>query len=129
MIRGSIDSNVILRLLVNEVPAQYDAARRLLASGEFVVSDIAVIETCFVLGRVYQLDRNQQVHAMLGFLAQPNIHADLARFVGVFAGYVEHPTLSLEDCYLVAVAAEDGPPLFTFDRKLAGQVGGAAVVK
>ncbi len=129
MIDGSIDSNVVLRLLVREDPAQHEAARRLLASGEFVVPDVAVIETCFVLGRIYRLGRDQQVHAMLGFLAQPNIHTDLARFVGVFANYVGHPKLSLENCYLVAVANDDGPPLFTFDRKLAGQVAGATLVE
>lgn len=123
MTTGSLDANVILRLLLNDVPAHHAAALALLSAGDsFAVSDTAMIETIFVLGRAYELTREQQREAVVGVLGQQNISGSLELFEAAFELYLAHPKLSFEDCYLVSVAEKSGAsPLWTFDRKLANQ--------
>ena len=123
MTAGSLDANVILRMLLNDVPIHHSAALALLSSGDsFAVSDTAMIETIFVLGRAYGLTREQQREAVVGVLGQPQISGSLELFEAAFELYLAHPKLSFEDCYLVSVADSTGmEPLWTFDRKLANQ--------
>lgn len=120
---GSVDANILLRLLLNDVPDQHEMALLLLRDGnQLVVSDTAFIETIFVLGRAYGLTREQQSEAVLGLLHQPAIGGNKALFELAFDDYVKHPKLSFEDCYLVAAAHISGnAPLWTFDKKLASQ--------
>lgn len=119
---GSLDTSVILRLLLADVPEQHRAARRLVDSGEFHVSDAAVIETSFALGRHYRLSRDEQHAVVSGFLAQPTIECNLPLLMQTLDLYVAHPKLSFEDCYLVSAAEHAvAAPLFTFDQKLARQ--------
>ena len=120
---ASLDANVVLRLLLNDVPEQHDAAVALLQSGgTFVISDIALVETVFVLGRAYGLNREQQREAIQGLVNLPQIVANAALFDRAMALFVGHPKLSFEDCYLVTSAdLTSNQPLYTFDRKLASQ--------
>lgn len=120
---GSLDANVVLRLLLDDVPEQHRLAVMLLRSpGTLVVSDTALIETIFVLGRAYELSRRQQAEAILGLLRQPGIAGSVEHFETAFALYLAHPKLSFEDCYLAVAAEQSGNrPLWTFDKKLATQ--------
>lgn len=120
---GSLDANVLLRLLLNDVPHQHAAAMKLLADGgRFAVSDTALIEVNFVLGRAYGLNRDQQHEAIVGLLQQPQIVGNIDVFAVTFDLYCPHPKLSFEDCYLVSLAEANGDePLWTLDKKLASQ--------
>lgn len=119
---GSLDTNVVLRWLVEDVPDQQAAARELVSGGEYRVSDAAVIEAIFALGRYYRFTRREQVTVMSGFLSRPTIDCNLALLIEAFDLYVDHPKLSFEDCYLVTAADHaDATPLYTFDQKLASQ--------
>jgi len=114
---------VVLRLLLNDVPEQHDLAVALLRrSGTLTVSDTALIEANFVLGRAYELTRAQQAEAILGLVRQPNLTASIEHFEDAFALYLLHPKLSFEDCYLVVGAQRSrNEPLWTFDKKLSAQ--------
>ncbi|TFD51105.1 type II toxin-antitoxin system VapC family toxin [Cryobacterium sp. Hh7] len=120
---ASSDANIVLRLLLNDVPEQHVATVSLLqAGGSFVVSDIALVETEFVLGRAYGLNREQQREAIQGLVNLPQIVANAALFDRALALFVGHPKLSFEHCCLVTSAElTSNQPLYTFDRKLAGQ--------
>ena len=126
---GSVDTNVVLRRLIGDVPDHHVRATRLFAGGEVRVSDAAIIESNFVLGRHYGFDRGQQATLLLGLLASPGVDGDVALLSVAFARYLEHPALSFEDCYLVALSErDDRGPLWTFDRTLASQLEGAELV-
>ena len=120
---ASLDANVVLRLLLNDVPEQHDAAVVLLQTGgTFFVSDIALVEAVFVLGRAYGLTREQQQEAIGGFVNLAQIVANASLFDRALTLYVARPKLSFEDCYLVTSAdLTSNQPLYTFDRKLASQ--------
>lgn len=120
---GSLDANVVLRLLLNDVPEQHDLAVALFRKpGTLTISDTALIETIFVLGRAYGLSRTQQSEAILGLIRQPGVAAGAEHFEKAFALYQLHPKLSFEDCYLVVGSAQSqNQPLWTFDKKLSAQ--------
>lgn len=121
-VKGFLDANVVLRLLLDDVAGQHEAARALLASGNFRIADAALIEVIFVIGRHYGLTRPEQHDAVRDLLAQPRIDGSVDLFGAAFEIYVKHPKLSFEDSYLVTVAEQSGEgPLWTFDRKLASQ--------
>lgn len=122
-VAGSLDANVVLRLLLDDIPEQHAAALALFRrGGSLAVSDVALIETIFVLGRAYELTRAQQAEAVLGLLRQPQVVGDLEHFEFAFDAFLHHPKLSFEDCYLVTETHRSSRgPLWTFDKKLAGQ--------
>lgn len=128
---GSLDTNVILRLLLQDVIDQHKAAVTLLdqAEGQLAVADIAIIEVAFVLERHYQLSRAQVVQALTGFFSLPKINCNRVLFEQALPLFEAHPGLSLEDCCL-AVYAElnSAAPLWTFDKKLANQASAARLV-
>ena len=127
MSNQSIDINVILRFITRDVPALYDKAFQLLAQTEvdFVVDDIAISETVYVLSHnPYKYSRENIVKHLLVFFEIPNILIQNRQFMeDVLEFYAEHPALSFNDCYLAIKANLSGnDPLWTFDRKLANQI-------
>lgn len=120
--RGSLDTNVMLRWMLGDVPQQHQAARELMESGNFHVSDAAVIEATFALGRYYLCTRLEQRVLVTGLLNESTIECNLELMISAFDLYGDHPQLSFEDCYLVTAADHAGAsPLLTFDHKLASQ--------
>ena len=75
---GSLDTNVVLRLLVGDVRDQYISARALVDAGRFRISDAAIIELVFVLGRHYKFTRDEQNDVVVGLLGLPNIESNVA---------------------------------------------------
>ncbi len=123
MIR-SLDTSILVRLCINDIPEQVDAATALLVSGKtFHVADIAVCETVYVLESFYGLARPQVVKTVDMLLAQPNLIMNRQLFAEVLPHYIAHPKLSFIDCCLAVYAKlNEAAPLLTFDKKLANQL-------
>ncbi|PJE65451.1 hypothetical protein COU91_01600 [Candidatus Saccharibacteria bacterium CG10_big_fil_rev_8_21_14_0_10_47_8] len=119
---GSLDANIILRLLVRDVPDQYKASKKLLenAKGQFAVADTALIEVAFVLHRAYGLTKVQVREALEGFMMLSQINCNRIMFEKALEVYILAAGLSLEDCALTAYAQiNNALPLYTFDKQLA----------
>jgi len=122
---GSLDANVLLRLLLNDLPNQHQAVVSLFqnASGQFVVSDTAIIETVFVLDRNYNFSRSAIVETMEGLMSLTEINCNQRLFTKALPIFVKNVGLSFEDCCMTVYAElNDAKPLWTFDKKLAKQV-------
>lgn len=121
---GSLDANALLRLMLNDIPAQSEAVVALLnkCPGSFVVTDLAVVEVEYALRVHYDFSREQVADILGSTLHHPSIQNNLALLERTFDLYVSHPKLSFTDCCLAIHAEIDGAvPLWTFDQKLAGQ--------
>ena len=121
---GSLDTNVLLRLLLNDIPEQHSAAKKLLtqATNQFAIADTAVIELVFVLDRHYGFSRSQTAEALEGLMKLREINCNRALFDRALPMYIRHTGLSFEDCCLSIYAKLNGAePLWTFDKKLAKQ--------
>jgi len=129
---GSLDTNVLLRLLLNDVPKQHASALKLFNNqgGSFVIADIAIMEIVFVLtGDVYKFTREQASLAIEGILSIDKFDCNRKLFERALPLYVSHEALSFEDCCLSVYAVLGGAtPLWTFDKKLAHQTASAKLV-
>lgn len=126
----SLDTNVLLRWLVADVPAQTARVDALLASGErLVVHDVVLIETVFVLERVMLASRAAVVDAVRTVLSTAAFEVDRPRWSNIMVAYAEHPKLSVADLFLADWAREsEATPLYTFDKKLASQQDGVELL-
>lgn len=129
--RESLDTNLILRLILNDIPEQCRKIQDLLMRPNIVydVADLAITEAVYVLKSDYRFSREEIVdgiHKLLGF---PGIDYNRALFERVFPMYLEHPKVSFNDCCLAVYAELNGAvPLWTFDRAMAKQVDGVRMV-
>jgi len=129
VVAGSLDANAILRLILDDVPAQTAAVAALVSSSQdtYVVTDIAVVEVEYALRTHYSFSREQIQDTLGNLVVHPSIQANTALMRRVFQLYTVHPQLSFTDCCLAAHADLDNArPLWTFDQKLAKQSDGVA---
>jgi predicted nucleic-acid-binding protein len=129
--KGSLDTNVVLRLLLNDIPDQHIAAKKLLDQTDtrLDVADTVIIELIFALNRYYGLSRLQIAEAVEGFMKLKEINCNRSLFEKAIPIYIDHPGLSFEDCCLSTYAElNEAEPLWTFDKKLANQVSNAQIV-
>ncbi len=129
---GSLDTNVLLRLLLNDIPEQHTAARKLVAAsaGQFAVADTAVIELVFALDRYYGFNRSQISEAISGLMKLREINCNRVLFEKALNVYTQHSSLSFEDCCLSTYAQlNNAEPLWTFDKKLANQATNSQLLK
>lgn len=128
---GSLDTNALLRLLLNDVTEQHEAIKKLLrgTSSRLAVADIAVIELVFVLERHYRFSRQQVKEAIDGLMQLREISCNQTLFENALPVYTNHSALSFEDCCLSIYATlSQAEPLWTFDKKLANQTAGAKLI-
>lgn len=121
---GSLDANVLLRLLLNDIPNHHAAVETLFhkAPGQFAVADTAIVEVVFVLERHYAFSRPAITEAITGLMSLAKINCNRIMFQKALQLFIKNKSLSFEDCCLATYAElNNAKPLWTFDRKLANQ--------
>ena len=124
MTRASLDTNVLLRFALKDVPEEFTRARALLACGEtkYQVAEAAWIEVAYALERHYGLDRPAIVDIIVSLMDIDSVETDVDVITMTCEVYQRHPKLSFADCYLATRAQSlSATPLYTFDEKLAAQ--------
>ena len=114
----SLDSNVVLRLILNDVPDQSARAAEYVGHRPCYVTDVVVAECVFVLEKVYKLDRNFIKNSMATLFGLDSLSLNETRIEETFDLYVSLRTLSFTDCYSVAEATLKTNELLTFDRAI-----------
>lgn len=128
---GSLDTNVVLRLLLNDIPEQHVAVKKLMeqATNQFAIADTVIIELVFSLDRHYGFSRLQIADAVDGLMKLKEINCNRALFEKALAIFIHHAGLSFEDCCLTVYAQlNDAEPLWTFDKKLANQASNVKLI-
>ena len=131
MKRESLDTNILLRLLLRDNPRQYELALNLLNTDKvrYFVSDTAVNELVFVLESYYQFNRAQVGDIVDGLLAIGTIDCNRELALCALDLYRSHKSLSFGDCYLAASAKSmNAAPLWTFDKALAAKAESAQLL-
>ncbi len=128
---ASLDTNVIVRLFVDENSAQTAAAHASLTKYEqLYIADVTIIESVYILAEWYKLGRTKTKELIDGLMNHPKINCNKVLFSKVMPFYTEHPALSIEDCCIVFCAdLSYATPLLTFDKKLANQSPHAKLLK
>ncbi|MBQ3347927.1 type II toxin-antitoxin system VapC family toxin [Candidatus Saccharibacteria bacterium] len=130
----SIDTNIILRCILGDVPEQRHLAARLLRTPNTThyLSSQALLECIYVMEIVEEIPREEIVDLLNFFLTR---YSDVLEYnqkitALAFPLYLARPKLSWADCALTAEAEfAHHEPLFTFDKKLATQLPQAKLLK
>jgi len=124
---NSLDTNVILRFLLRDVPGQTARDVAVVTAPDVYVTDVVITETVFVLEKYYEAPRSTIAITMRSLLALPNLSSNAGLFSDVFDLYEARQSLSIIDCYASVEAGAWQNSLVTFDKKLL-KYGGAHVV-
>lgn len=77
-----VDTNVIVRLVVNDDPAQAERAAKLFASEQILIPSTVLIETEWVLSQTYRLDRGVVAEALSRVIDLANVTVDEPQRIG-----------------------------------------------
>jgi predicted nucleic-acid-binding protein len=118
--QGSLDTNVLLRFVLDDVPEQTKAIDTLFKKGGvYCVEDVVLVEMVFVLEKVYALPRDAVVDSLLVIINHRQIVCAQRIFEQVLPLYRTKPSLSFLDCLVLVYARfAQKTPLYTFDKAL-----------
>ena len=119
----SLDTNVILRFLLNDVPSQTASAKVLFSRPLIYASDVVVAEVAFVLEKGMKFERASVGLLLRTLTALPNLTFNCHFLPEVITLFQSRKSLSFVDCYAATEAKIYGGTLFTFDKKLINQGG------
>ncbi|MBX7061692.1 MAG: PIN domain-containing protein [Pyrinomonadaceae bacterium] len=123
----SLDTNVVLRLLLGDVPHQTAKGVALLRKTKCYLTDAVAVEVIYVLEKVYKNPRSHIVSLVRKLLMIDNLSCTEFVLTEVLELYQRQPALSIIDCYASVEAAKTDNSFATFDKKLV-KYGGTHVV-
>jgi predicted nucleic acid-binding protein len=118
-----LDANVLVRFLVQDVPPQAKAARKLVEQAEsgallLVVDPMIIAETVYVLTSFYKKPREAVADALMAFVQSDGVSvAEESRLVDALRRF-QRSSVDFADAWLAATAAETHREVASFDRDL-----------
>ena len=121
----SLDTNILLRLMLNDVPAQTGKIIKLLETSRphsLQIADAVWLECVWILtGMGYS--RADIAASLLDLMEFPQFNCNRALIEKAVPVYAKHPKISFIDaCLAVYAELNDAAPLVTFDKALAKQL-------
>ncbi len=114
----SLDTNVVLRFLLDDIPEQSAKAAKLISENQVYVTDVVIAETIVVLEKIYKLSHNDIVELLTDFLGLNNLVYNQFFLTNAIDLYKERPNLSFVDCYSATEAKMYNNSLVSFDKQL-----------
>jgi len=116
----AVDTNVLVRLLVADDPAQFRAAEEFIGKGAWV-SHVVLAETLWVLATSYGRAADQIASSVERLLLQSELTLqDVEVVAAALALFRGGPRVEFSDCLILEIARKAGHlPLGTFDQRLA----------
>lgn len=127
MATDAIDTNIVLRCILGDVPEQRKKVAEFLRKSSVLhyLSNQAILECIYVMEIALEIPRQEVADLMTFFLTRYGdvLEYDRDMTAIAFPYYIEHPKLSWADCALAAESeVQHHKPLYTFDKKLARQL-------
>ena len=116
----SVDTNVLVRLIVGDDETQLKDTEEFVAPGAWV-SQLVLAETIWVADSIYGLGAEKIANVVEMLLAHESLTIQDPDVVSAaLASFRNRPTLGFSDCLIIEIARKAGHiPLGTFDTKLA----------
>jgi len=115
---NSLDTNVVLRYLLNDIPEQTIKSKAVITSTASYITDVVAVEIIFVLERVVGMERSDIVRLVKSFLSLPSLVYNVYFLEQSIDLYGKNKTLSIADCYAATEAKVYNNSLVTFDKEL-----------
>ena len=112
----AIDTNIIVRLLVNDDAAQFQRAYKLFNKHDIFIADTVILETEWVLRFAYNFQPPQIADALTGLFGLPNVHINHPSLVALAINW-HTQGLDFADAFHLANSRQC-KTFFTFDKKM-----------
>ena len=112
----AIDTNVVVRFLVNDDREQARRARALIDGEDAFVATTVLLETEWVLRSAYRLPRQELIDALRAFLDLPQVFAQEREGAGAALDWAEQGMDFADALHLASAAGCDA--FASFDREL-----------
>ena len=115
-----IDTNIIIRILLNDNPLLFKRAKELIEKEEkLLVLDPIVFEVFYVLeNKIYNTPKNEAVLSVRRFLKQKKVVLENKELIELTLEKYSTNNISIPDSYLLARSELNNDKLLTFDKKL-----------
>ena len=113
-----IDTNAILRYILQDNPEMAAEVKRELSSAVCFIPVEVVAETVYVLSKVYSVERDVIAKTITDITYVNNIKVAQKNVVLYALGVYASTTFDFVDCLLAGYANEEYYTVFTFDQKL-----------
>ena len=129
---SALDTNVLIRYLVGDIPEQTEAVRELIDGltpdkPGFICREV-VLEVAWVLERSYRFTRNQVAEALMDLTASDSLIVENSDDVAVAAYRYRQGGVGFSDLMILKAAERaNAAPLHTFDQRLARMQGATLV--
>lgn len=118
-LQASLDTNILLRLLLNDVPEQTKKAELFVKKHHCHISDLALTETVFVLEKIYLMPRENIADNITAIIRNASFSCNAIAFEKALPIYKNKKSVSINDCLLTTYAElNNATPLVTFDKDL-----------
>lgn len=115
-----IDTNIIVRILLNDNPLLFKRAKELIEKEEEVlVLDPIVFEIFYVLeNKIYNTPKKEAVLSVRRFLKQRKVVLENKELIELTLDKYNETNISVPDAYLLARNILNKDKVITFDKKL-----------
>ncbi len=118
------DTNIFLRLILEDNPKQADEAERLFKKAKkkeikLYIPQIVIFEIEFALSKYYKFPKNQVIDKLDAIVAVPYFSVQDGTIFRMALKIYQEKSISLVDCFLIASCQINRSKLFTFDQNLA----------
>ena len=119
----ALDTNVLVRFLVNDDNKQADAAKKIIKEAELskqplFVTSLVVLELIWVLDAVYNVEREDIIGAISDLILMPALCFEKQSVLRHFINSASHSTFDLSDLLIALSGAGLGcNTTLTFDKK------------
>jgi predicted nucleic-acid-binding protein len=111
-----IDTNYIIRYLVNDNLEMADIAEEILTTKNVFISNEILAEVVYVLLGVYKISKDDIANQILELIDFQNISVSNSKIIRESLQLFKIKNLDFVDCLLCAYASQD--EIVTFDKKL-----------
>jgi len=120
-----LDTNLIIRFLLNDLPEQADKVEKLFSKAKpssLEIPDIVIAEIIYVLLSYYELDKNSVIDKIDLLIEFEKIKCNKKILKNALEAFKNH-SISFVDAYLLAkVTAGENSRVYSFDKGL-GKIG------
>jgi predicted nucleic-acid-binding protein len=114
----TIDTNIILRYLLKDDEILSQKASEIIDNNDIYITNEVIIEACYVLHKLYNVEKDVIYSLIIELLAQDEIKfSNRATIYETFKAYANN-NLDIVDCLLYAYKSVEGKEIKTFDKKL-----------